>query len=111
MEPLVRDARQVFRIRRHDYIFRIALPTAAPQLVVGIRQGLSIGISVIFFSEMVGATEGIGYVTRYAERTFATADMWAGIILLGIIGYVVNLLFHLVESRVLAWHYSSKNTK
>lgn len=111
MDPLIRDTRRIFRIGQIDWVIRIVFPATLPQLVVGIRQGLSIGISVIFFSEMMGATEGIGYVTRYAERRFETADMWAGIILLGLLGYAINLIFHFIEKRALAWHYKPRGTK
>jgi ABC-type nitrate/sulfonate/bicarbonate transport system permease component len=43
-----------------------------------------------------------------SQRRFAISDMWAGIILLGIIGYVANFLFVRAERRVLRWHRESK---
>jgi ABC-type nitrate/sulfonate/bicarbonate transport system permease component len=59
-------------------------------------------------SEMVGEPGGIGYVILGAQRTYRMADMWAGILLLGMLGYVLNALLALVESRVTSWHRGSR---
>lgn len=84
------------------------MPAAAPRIFAGMRIALSIAIVVMVLSEMVAATNGLGYSILFAQRTFRMTDMWAGIILLGAIGYLLNLALSLVENRVLAWHRNSK---
>ena len=64
----------------------------------------SIGITVIVFSEMAGSTNGIGFRILQAQRQFAITDMWAGMLFLGIVGYLVNIAFRGVESCLLRWH-------
>jgi ABC-type nitrate/sulfonate/bicarbonate transport system permease component len=59
-------------------------------------------------SEMVAATGGIGFTIVQAERSFAIKQMWAGILLLGVLGYLLNTLLLLVERRVLAWHRGAR---
>jgi ABC-type nitrate/sulfonate/bicarbonate transport system permease component len=59
-------------------------------------------------SEMVASSNGIGYFVLQSQRTFAIVDMWAGILLLGIIGYALNAIFVLIENRVLAWHHGAR---
>jgi ABC-type nitrate/sulfonate/bicarbonate transport system permease component len=85
-------------------LFRIILPAASPQIIAGMRTALSIGITVIVFSEMVGSSNGIGYQILAAQRSFAVPDMWAGMILLGILGYLLNVAFRAFEHVVLGWH-------
>jgi ABC-type nitrate/sulfonate/bicarbonate transport system permease component len=55
-------------------------------------------------SEMVASTNGLGYFVLQAQRTFRLDDMWAGILMLGIVGFALNALFVALERRALAWH-------
>jgi sulfonate transport system permease protein len=48
-------------------------------------------------SEMVGAPRGIGAVTLLAQQDFQYSRMWAGMVLLAILGYLLNAAFALVE--------------
>ena len=82
----------------------IVLPGASPQIAAGMRTSLSLALIMMVISEMVASTNGIGFFVLQAQRSFAIPEMWSGILLLGILGYVLNLIFILVERRVLAWH-------
>lgn len=104
VDPVVLDVANAYRLKRIDRLFRIVLPSASPAIVAGMRTSLSIGITVIIFSEMFGSTSGIGFQILSAQRNFAVPDMWAGIILLGIIGYLLNVAFRGFEHVVLRWH-------
>jgi len=66
--------------------------------------GLQIAFILMVASEMLGAFEGIGYLTIQAQQTFATAQMWAGIVLLSILGVLANYLFGLGRNYLLKWH-------
>ena len=104
VDPVVVEVASSYRMRRRDRLVRIILPAASPQIVAGMRSALSIGITVIIFSEMIGSTNGIGFQILSAERSFAVPSMWAGIVLLGILGYLLNLAFRGFESYLLRWH-------
>ena len=68
------------------------------------RASLSISVIMMVVSEMLASTDGIGFAILQAQRSFEIREMWAGILLLGLLGYVLNLVFVLVERRVLHWH-------
>jgi sulfonate transport system permease protein len=55
-------------------------------------------------AEYFSSTNGVGYVLLISKNTFEFAPMWAAIVLIGLLGYVLNLLFILAEHRLLAWH-------
>jgi ABC-type nitrate/sulfonate/bicarbonate transport system permease component len=57
---------------------------------------------------MVASTNGIGFFVLQSQRSFAIPEMWSGILLLGLLGYALNLIFLLVERRVLAWHRGAR---
>ena len=104
IDPTVREVARSYRLPLRLRLTRIVLPAASPQIITGMRTSLSIAITVIVFSEMVGATEGIGYAILQAQRNFSIPEMWAGMLLLGVLGYLLNIAFRGVEHRVLRWH-------
>ncbi|MGH3519495.1 MAG: ABC transporter permease [Haloechinothrix sp.] len=103
-DPLLDEVSKVYRISGRDRLFKVILPSAAPQILGGLQVSLQIAFVVMITSEMLASTEGIGYLTILAQQTFAITDMWAGMLLLGALGYLFNLAFTLAERRVLHWH-------
>lgn len=104
VDPMLHDMARVFGLTRWQRLWQIILPAASPQMFVGIRLSLSIGLILMVVSEMVASTNGLGFFVLLSQQTFAIPQMWSGIILLGIIGYAVNLVFLAFERRVLRWH-------
>jgi len=103
IEPTTNEMARVYRLRLSFRLRYVVLPAASPQIVVGARTSLSIGILLMVVSEMVASTHGIGFFTLQSQRSFAFPQMWAGMLLLGILGYVLNALFGVGERRVLRW--------
>lgn len=99
---------RAYNVSRAGRIRDIVIPAAMPRVVAGMRTALSIAIILMVVSEMVASSDGVGYFVLESQRRFAISDMWTGIILLGIIGYVANFLFVQAERRVLRWHRESK---
>ena len=59
-------------------------------------------------SELLGSGFGIGAFTLIATDSFMIIDAWTGVILMGILGFSVNILFNVVERRALRWYLASK---
>ncbi|MEV1022913.1 ABC transporter permease subunit [Streptomyces sp. NPDC050264] len=89
----------------------LVLPSASPQIFAGLRQALSIGVILMVISEMFAASNGLGYAVVQFQRGFAIPEMWTGILVLGLLGVVLALLFGLVERRVLAWYHGSRGAR
>jgi ABC-type nitrate/sulfonate/bicarbonate transport system permease component len=107
IERGLEDVGRTFRLTRRQRIFQIQLPSAAPQIFAGMRISLAFAFIMMIVTEMVGATSGIGFVTLNAQQSFQVPLMWSGMLLLGVLGAALNVLFLLVERRVLRWHYRS----
>lgn len=107
IEGGLEDVGQTFRLTRWQRIFAIQLPSASPQIFAGMRIALALAFIMMIITEMVGATNGIGYVTLNAQQSFEVPLMWSGMILLAVLGAFLNFLFMLIERRVLRWHYRS----
>jgi len=52
------------------------------------------------------AENGLGYFLLDSQRRFQVMDLWAAILLLGVIGYLLNVVFLTVERRFLRWHHA-----
>jgi ABC-type nitrate/sulfonate/bicarbonate transport system permease component len=87
----------------------LVLPAASPQIFAGLRQALSIGIILMVISEMFAASNGLGFTIVQFQRGFAIPDMWTGILLLGLLGFVLSVVFRLVERRALGWYHGARD--
>ncbi|MES5818155.1 ABC transporter permease subunit [Streptomyces sp. RG80] len=83
----------------------VVLRSASPQIFAGLRQALSIGIILMVISEMFAASDGLGFTVVQFQRSFAIPDMWTGILVLGLLGFLLSVVFQLVERRVLGWYH------
>ena len=108
LDATLLDTSRVYGIRGRDRILQVMLPAAAPQIFAGLRTSLSLALILMVISEMVASTNGIGYFVLQSQRTFAIPEMWSGILLLGILGYLLNAVFVIVERRVLRWHRGAR---
>ena len=104
IEPTLIDTARSYRIPSHERIRRIVFPAALPQIFAGMRTSLALAVIMMVLSEYFASTNGVGYVLLISKNTFQFLPMWAAILLIGVLGYLLNLLFLLVERHVLAWH-------
>jgi ABC-type nitrate/sulfonate/bicarbonate transport system permease component len=88
---------QITGLQRQRYI---VLPATTPRILVGIRIAIPIGLILMVTSEMVGSREGLGYVITQAQSSFRLLEMWSGILLLGVLGFVLTFLYSLLERRL-----------
>lgn len=105
VDEVLVDTCRSYRIRGWDRLRHLVLRSASPQIVTGARQALSIGIILMVISEMVVANSGLGFTIVQFQRGFAIPEMWSGVLLLGLLGVALSLLFRLAERHILAWYH------
>jgi ABC-type nitrate/sulfonate/bicarbonate transport system permease component len=104
-DEVLGDTCRTYRITGALRVRQFLLRSASPQIVAGARQALSIGLILMVISELKAASQGVGFTVREFQTGFQIPEMWSGVLLLGIIGVVLSVLFRLVENRVLAWYH------
>ncbi|EDY55816.1 MULTISPECIES: ABC transporter permease [Streptomyces] len=105
VDPVMLETARSYGITGPSRLRNLVLPSAGPQIFAGLRQALSLGIILMVISEMFAASNGIGFTIVQFQRSFAVPDMWTGILVLGLLGFVLSVVFQLVERRVLAWYH------
>jgi ABC-type nitrate/sulfonate/bicarbonate transport system permease component len=102
---------RTFGLPQRKIIWQVILPASAPQIATGLKVSLPIMLILVVISEMVGSTDGIGYFILDAQRRFRVTQMYAGMLALAILGYVLNQLFNLGHRSLLAWHWGMIRSK
>jgi ABC-type nitrate/sulfonate/bicarbonate transport system permease component len=105
LDEVLSDTCRMYGVQGTSRLRRFVLRGASPQIMAGCRQALSIGIILMVISEMFASSSGLGFTIVLFQRQFQIAEMWSGILLLGLLGFLLSVLFRLVERRVLAWYY------
>ena len=105
VDPIQLQTARTFGVSGYKLLTQIVLPAASPYIFTGMRVSLAVALIVMVISEMVAASDGIGYFILSAQRGFEIPEMFAGVLTLALLGYALNRIFLLIENRVLAWHY------
>lgn len=86
----------------------VRLPAATGEILAGLHAAVQVALLVMVVSEMLGSGVGVGAFIINSQSTFMIADMWVGILVLGVIGVILNDLFLLSERRIAPWYFKSK---
>jgi NitT/TauT family transport system permease protein len=103
---LIKSARSLglspVRLFRH-----VVLPAALPTIFTGIRMAGAASILVLIAAEMVGAKAGLGYLITYTQFNFQIPKMYAGIVVIALVGVSINGVLLVVERRFSRWRTAS----
>ncbi|MDR3294901.1 MAG: ABC transporter permease [Clostridiales Family XIII bacterium] len=82
---------------------KVILPACLPEILTGIRLAAGTGVIILVAAEMLGASRGLGYWIFYAQQRYATAEMYAGIVTISLIGVAINFILAKLEKHIVAW--------
>jgi NitT/TauT family transport system permease protein len=95
---------QMYGASRYQSFAKVVLPEALPQIFVGLRTAVSIALILVVVTEMfIGTTVGLGYRIYNAQMVYRTPEMYAAILLTGILGYALNHCFVIAERKLVHW--------
>lgn len=101
----LRDVADVLGFSRSKYLKSVALPAAAPDIMAGVRVSLAIALILAVVTEMQASLAGLGWEIFHAQRVYRSADLYAGLIVLGVMGFAANHLLQRLERQALPWRY------
>ncbi len=103
VDGLLKNTARTLGMGRARIIRRVVIPAAMPHVFTGLRIGLGIAVAVVVITEMAASADGLGAFIFNASISYRVPEMFAGIIVVGIFGYALNVLFLTAEKRVLKW--------
>jgi len=103
IEPRLREVAAALQMPTRDFIWKIGLPSAMPDILAGMRLSMTVSLIVAVVGEMIASQPGLGQAILLAARSFRASELFAGIVLLGMIGFAANALLAGAERRWLRW--------
>lgn len=97
------EVAQVFGKNKLIILKDIILPSAVPSIFTGLRLGISTAWSCVVAAEMIAATVGVGYLIMYARQMSKPAMLFIGIISIGLIGLIIDLVMQFLQKKVVYW--------
>jgi taurine transport system permease protein len=84
-------------------IRHVILPSALPEILVGMRIAIGFGWTTLVAAEMVAANVGLGQMVLNASNFLRTDIVIMGIVVIGVVAYLFDLLMRWVEKRLVPW--------
>ncbi len=103
VEPRLVEVSRCLQLSRSAFVRKVGLPNALPDILAGMRLSLTVALIVAVVGEMIASQPGLGQAILLAARAFRASELFAGIVLLGLIGLASNALLALAERRLLKW--------
>ncbi|WP_084383414.1 ABC transporter permease [Hydrogenophaga flava] len=99
------EAAQTMGASRAELIEKVILPSAKPALLDTLRITMGWAWTYLVVAELVAANSGLGYAILRAQRFLQTDTIFAGIIVIGLIGLATDQLFRLAHRKAFPWLY------
>ena len=103
VEPRLREVAAGLQMSRTAFAWKIGLPATLPDILAGMRLSMTVSLIVAVVGEMIASQVGLGQAILLAARSFRASELFAGIVLLGALGFVSNALLAGLEHRLLRW--------
>lgn len=97
-------AAQSLGASRAQVLWLVILPGALPEILTGLRIGLGVGWSTLVAAELIAATRGLGFMVQSAGEFLATDVVLAGIAVIAIIAFLLELGLRALQRRLTPWH-------
>lgn len=106
IDTVARDTARSFGLTRGSRVRNLVLPTALPYLMTGLRLAAAVALILAITAEMTIGNPGLGRALAVAAGIGNYTTVYAIVVVTGVLGLIINLVFRAIERRTLAWHQS-----
>ena len=106
VDAVARDTARSFGLSRGSRIVNLVFPTALPYLMTGLRLAAAVALILAITAEMFIGNPGLGREIVFAQSAGNYPTVYALVIVAGVLGLLINLVFRAIERRALSWHQS-----
>src|SRR5690606_3447670 len=97
---------RIYNFSTFELIRKVILPASLPSFLVGIRSGLGLGWMFVVAAELMGASQGIGYLLVVGQNSYSPETVIASIVLFAILGKITDSILKKTEEKTLHWQDS-----
>lgn len=103
VDSKILDVAKVLEFSKWKQITKVIIPSAMPNILLGIRLSLGAAWVALVGAELMGSSEGIGYMIVDARTFSQTSVIFVGIIIFALFGKITDSLVRYFEKRLLKW--------
>lgn len=108
VEPDMIDLARSMRSSGGQMLWKIRIPNALPSMFTGFKVGISMAFIGAVVGEFVTSVKGLGYVIISAQSNFDTAQMFAAVVMLAVVGTALFFTIDFLERTIIPWHVSHR---
>ncbi len=106
VDAVARDTARGFGLTAPERLRFLVLPTALPYVITGLRLAAAVALILAITAEMVIGNPGLGRMIELSRSAGDAVGLYALVVVTGLRGLTVNVVFRFVERRALRWHQS-----
>jgi NitT/TauT family transport system permease protein len=99
------EAARTMGATNEEIIKYVLIPAARPAILTTLRGAMSLAWTYLVVAELVAANSGLGYAILKAQRFLQTDKIFAGILLIGLVGLLTDQAFRWLHKRCFPWHH------
>ena len=99
------EAARTMGATNEEIIKHVLIPAARPAMLTTLRSTMCLAWTYLVVAELVAASSGLGFAILKAQRFLQTDKIFAGILLIGLIGLLTDQAFRWLHKRCFPWHY------
>jgi NitT/TauT family transport system permease protein len=103
------NAARTLGANNRQLLFNVLLPATLPGLMDTCRTMIGWAWTYLVIAEVVATDSGLGYGIMKAQRFLRTDEIFVGIIVLGLLGLITDMLFKFIQPRLLPWAEAQRN--
>ena len=107
LEPELRDVLRSLGARQSDILLKVGLPRAMPYFFASLKVAVTLAFVGTVISETIAGNRGIGYLMLSASSQFKVPLVFAGLIVVAVMGVGMYAVFAVIEKRMTGWAYRS----
>ncbi|MEP9380028.1 ABC transporter permease [Aquabacter sp. CN5-332] len=102
-EPELEDVMKALRATKLDILFNVGLPRAMPYFFASLKVSVTLAFVGTVIAETVASNRGIGNLMMIASSSFDVPLVFAGLLVLALLGVGLYAIFSVIEGRVIGW--------
>jgi ABC-type nitrate/sulfonate/bicarbonate transport system permease component len=109
-ETLLQTA-ATFRVGRVATFLQVVVPASLPAILAGLRFSLGLALVMTTTAEMIAGSGGLGYFIVETQYALRPAEMYAAVLCLAVVGYLINRGFIMLEARLIGWNFAAQRPR
>jgi ABC-type nitrate/sulfonate/bicarbonate transport system permease component len=109
IDKVLLETARTFRKGHAATLIHVVLPASLPSILAGLRIAIALALVTTVVAEMVAGSGGVGFFIIETQYAMHPDQMYAAIVCLAVVGYVLNAAFRLLEARLIPWHHREES--